>query len=353
MDRFTRLFGFSLIFLLIVSVSGIIGVDPGFTAAPDYQENFREKIGGQSSFSVDHLEINMRLAPAAEFPIWTSDGDTSIVNNPFWIAETQVTYELWYEVRNWAEDKGYIFANFGCEGTNLGRGSWSQGFEKAGITPTERKKEPVTMVDWSDCIVWCNALSEFLDLTPVYSYQGSAIRDSTQFVVFGGDESLLFDVDEIKKLKTDGIRLPTRNEWELAARYQGDDSSHDAIFLDGFYWTPGGYASGGIGPIYPWDEEARAQLSEIAWYNQNSDVDGDGMRTQAVGLKEPNILGLYDMSGNVWEWCYTAAGPDGSHRAIKGGHWYGDERVLRVGFNSSHPPDIGLPRIGFRIVRSW
>lgn len=352
MIKLTRLLCFGLLLLLVATVGGTAGIYSGAAADPDNLENLKQEISGRSSFTVGDLEINLRLAPAAEFPVWTGDGGTDIVDAPFWIAETQVTYELWYEVRKWAENNGYTFASPGCEGTNLGRGSWSQGFEKAGIPPTARKKEPVTMVDWSDCVVWCNALSEFLELTPVYIRKGAVLRDSNEFAVLGGDPSSTFDADEVEQREADGFRLPTRSEWELAARYQGDDSSHDAIFLDGLYWTPGSHASGGIGPIYPWDEEARAQLSEIAWYEGNSDVDGDGMRTQAVGLKEPNTLGLYDMSGNVWEWCFTAAGPGGNHRAIKGGHWHGNERVLRVGYNDSQPPEIGLPSIGFRLARN-
>ena len=77
--------------------------------------------------------------------------DRKVKLSPYKLGKTEVTYELWHEVRTWAEGKGYVFANRGKEG--------SGGTEGAAPTDTG-KKEPVTMVSWRDCIVWCNAYTE-------------------------------------------------------------------------------------------------------------------------------------------------------------------------------------------------
>lgn len=120
----------------------------------------------------------MRLAPAATFSLDVINGSVEIsVESDFWIAETKITYELWYEVRNWAMGNGYTFANAGQEGSH----------GVSGQPSTKKKNEPVTMINWRDCIVWCNALSEFLDYDPVYRYHhldgtSSVIRDAAQFV---------------------------------------------------------------------------------------------------------------------------------------------------------------------------
>ncbi len=337
-NMFCRIFAAAL----VVSALSLYSI-PGVPLPLQDLAAEEEAVAARCTYNVDEQTFQMRLAPAAVYPAWTSDKGTAAVEERFWMAETQVTYALWHQVRTWAEEQGYVFAQAGCEGTAVGAGSWHSGYEKAGRFPSQRKYEPVTAVGWRDCIVWCNALSERLGYTPVYTYDGAVLRDSTQAAA----------CDSAVQGDGDGFRLPSSAEWELAARYQGNDSSRGAIYGDGMYWTPGNYASGGIGPIYrPAAEEAQEQVSDVAWFAENSDIDGSGMRTHAVGQKEPNALGLYDMSGNVWEWCFTAGGPGGRHRVLRGGHWYGDYRVLRVGYSTTMPPDMALPRHGFRLARS-
>jgi formylglycine-generating enzyme required for sulfatase activity len=79
----------------------------------------------------------MRYAPAATFPTGMDDDGEATVKHGFWIGETEVTYELWYEVRVWAEAKGYRFRNAGREGGQL---------EKIGQVSSENKKHPVTTI---------------------------------------------------------------------------------------------------------------------------------------------------------------------------------------------------------------
>lgn len=245
-----------------------------------------------------------------------ADGEATVFDN-FWIMETPVTYELWYAVRQWALQNDYTFANAGREGSH----------GDTGQAPTSKRNEPVTRISWRDSIVWTNALSEMLGRNPVYTYEWDVIRDST-------DASAC---DNAVQENTNGFRLPTSNEWELAARYKGDDSSHGAIARSGLYWTPGSYASGAKASY----EDATA-TAKVAWYNVPS--------TQTVGSKEPNALGLFDMSGNVWEWTFTR---DGSHREVRGGSWSAALRfVLQVGRPSQGDPGTVYDGVGFRPVRT-
>ena len=128
------------------------------------------------------------------------------------------------------------------------------------------------------------------------------------------------------------FRLPTEAEWEYAAR-GGKKSSH--------------YKYSGSGNIY-----------DVAWHRDNS-----GGKTHAVGTKSPNELGIYDMSGNVWEWCsdwygdYSAGaqtnpqGPSsGSARVVRGGSWFHVARSCRVSHRYSYDPNTSFNDFGLRLV---
>lgn len=278
------------------------------------------EVGDQTQHMAFDIGFSMRLAPAATFPIGADDSGEASVDTPFWIAETQVTYELWYMVLQWALRQGYQFANLGREGSD----------GNTGQAPSGRRQEPVTVVSWRDCIVWTNALSEMLGYDPAYTYQGSIMRDSSNAVAC--DNAVLGN--------TNGFRLPTSEEWELAARYQGNDSSYGAILRGGLYWTPGSYASG-----------AKASTSyagateEVAWCRATS-----GGRTRDVGLLLPNGLGIYDMSGNVVEWTSTLAA--GATRVERGGSWYSFADRLQIAYVYTFFPGNVNDRHGFRLART-
>lgn len=271
--------------------------------------------------------IPMEKAPGLPFPSGLDNVVTESVEKDFWIAKTAVTYELWSSIRRWAMENGYSFANAGREG--------SHGLVGAG--PHGMEFHPVTTVSWSDSIVWCNALSEYLGYDPVYRYNGEIIRDAKDSYICANAQHE----------DRNGFRLPTSDEWELASRYRGTDSSFGAIEHpqgSNIWWSRGDFASGASGPAFG-EEIDKEATKRAAWYRANTES------SQPVGKKPENgnYLGLYDMSGNIWEWCF-----DGSSagRVIRGGCWMSISFYQQVGFSFTNDQSHASSVKGFRLARS-
>ena len=185
---------------------------------------------------------------------------------------------------------------------------------------TSTSQLPRTQVSWSDAIAFCNALSAARGLTPAY-------------VVNGGDVTWNRDAN--------GYRLPTEAEWEYACR-----AGSTTAFADG--------------DITATDCTLDANLNTMGWYCGNASA-----TVHAVGGKVANTWGLYDMHGNVWEWCWDwfdfypagdatdPTGPaSGSARVVRGGSFNDTAASCRSANRGSQDPDSGTAYTGLRLVRS-
>ena len=241
-------------------------------------------------------EVNFTMKPIAAVT-GTVLGDKEQSNNQehtvnlsaYYIGETEVTQELWQAV-------------MGNNPSHL----------------TSSKKNPVESISWYDSIVFCNELTQKLSGLGVN--ECVYYRDASLSAVYTAVDGASHTIPHVK-WSAKGFRLPTEAEWEYAAmggqnhKYAGTDTE--------------------------------TELTEYAWYKVNSDN-----KTHEVGTKKANKYGLYDMSGNVWEWCwdwYSSSTPAsgqtdpqgasfGSRRVLRGGGWdFGADSCKRTNRGSYDP----------------
>ena len=172
---------------------------------------------------------------------------------------------------------------------------------------------PVEQVSWYDAIYFCNKLSMKYGFTPVYSVSGTTDVSKWGYTPHYREK---LEGNISQNLAANGYRLPTEAEWEYAAK-GGEDY---------------GYSGSN-------------NLDEVGWYSKNS-----GKRTHPVAQKKANGYGLYDMSGNVWEWCWDVRPGSSDYRYYCGGSYYDDD--CRVDYRDGHYARHQDCVLGFRVVRS-
>ena len=258
----------------------------------------------------NHRTADNQVGFLDEFP-------ARFVEASFFVSSLEISLAEWTAVRNWGSTNGYLDLPPGTGGV--------------GAASPDSGQHPVVGVSWHDAVKWCNARSEMEGHLPAYrldSVSKSAYRTGIVdqlFVVWNGS----------------GHRLPTESEWELAAR-------------------------GGLdGQDFPWPGSSALFLDGATSGNACFQAEG----TAPVGSYSANGFGLFDVAGNVSEWCWDwfdadayaesaqSRGPDlppaERLRVVRGGSWRSGPADLRVSSRGMAKPSSRRNHIGFRTVRTF
>jgi len=272
----------------------------------------------------------MALIPAGSFTMGNcmdaSEGDShelplhTVYVSAFYMDKYLVTKSLWDTVYQWAIAHGYSFADAGSG---------------------KAANHPVETIDWYDCVKWCNARSEKEGRTPAYyTDAGLSVRYRTG------------QVEPYVKWSS-GYRLPTEAEWEKAAR--GGTSGQRFPWGNTISWSQANY--------YAYPSSYTYDVNPTLGYDPAFN-DGVYPYTSPVGYFAANGYGLYDMSGNVWQWCWDWYGSylggsqtdprgsaSGSNRVIRGGSWGYDAIYCRAAIRIyGNSPAGSYDNLGFRSV---
>jgi formylglycine-generating enzyme required for sulfatase activity len=254
---------------------------------------------GEGKVFLDEAGRLFRLVPGGSFRMGSGEERNAPVHTV--IVAAFLTGEAEVTYGEWKSILVWAKAN-GYEFNNEGKGI--------------SDRHPVTSVSWFDVLKWANAKSEKEGLKPCYSVGEVFYRKGVSH--------------EVKcDLNATGYRLPTEAEWEKAAR-------------------------GGV--------EGRPYPNGAGLAQDDANMDNSAGGTKEVKQYDPNEFGLYDLAGNVWEWCWDWWGPyspvvsdplgpeDGESRVLRGGGWRSTAPYCRVSYRGGSDPELHFDNGGFRIV---
>jgi formylglycine-generating enzyme required for sulfatase activity len=260
---------------------------------------------------LESLELRLSAPPAPDgmilIPAGTNSGTDpdfgaySLTVDAFYMDRSEVTKAQWNAVYAWALTNGYSF-------TNAGSGKASS--------------HPVHTVNWYDCVKWCNARSEKEGRAPCYTTNGVLYKTGQ-------------NTNAVCNFNANGYRLPTAVEWEYAAR--GGLSSKRFAWGDTITHSNANYYSSSS---YIYDTSSTRGFHP-AYTN------GGMPYTSPSGSFSANGHGLYDMMGDVFEWCWDKSG---SLRSFRGGGWDSDAYYARCGNAYWVIPGNAGSNLGFRSV---
>ena len=293
-------------------------------------------LGPKAFFKIGFIDDDFALIPAGTFEMGDTFAEGSTWERPvhtvnvsaFYMAKHETTTEQWESVRTWGLDNGY---------TDLPVGN--------GSLASKGENHPVHLVSWYDAVKWSNARSEMEGLTPCYKVDGAVFKTGT-------NSGVTCD------FTANGYRLPTEAEWEKAAR--GGLSGKRFPWGDTIDHSHANYHANGDAFTY--------DTSEYTEFTYHPDHDhGAFPYSSPVGSFAPNGYGLYDMAGNMWEWCwdwhgstYYSTSPEndprgpatGTVRVYRGGGWKYGASHCRTAVRGISNPGNSNNGFGFRVARS-
>lgn len=263
----------------------------------------------QSPNAFFRLRIDVQPAPQGMVAVATeSNTNSSLVTRAFYMAKYETTWGEWKAVRDYSATNN---------GTHV--------FDLAGAGSGSADDHPVHSVSWYEAVKWCNAKSLKDGLQPVYYLVHP--EDGGRYYYTEGEAVPMVDSS------ANGYRLPTYNDLLWAAV--------GGVLSEGYTYSGGN------------------DVNEIGWYYGNSEgalVNLDsGRGTWAVGTKKPNELGVYDLSGNVWEMCWDSSrdyDPNYHIRLMTGGSWNQPASWLNLSVIRENVWANGRSNVlGFRVIR--